>query len=252
MINNLEIVETALLRGRVKLLQPKEGFRASIDSVFLAAAVNVKSGDKILDIGCGVGSVGLCIALRKEDIRLVGLDIQPELIEIANKNAKLNNLEDRVEFFCGNLKEEKLIKNNDFNQVLMNPPYMKSGSHMASPNKIKATSHGEECSGATLENWIKYAHHKLKQGGYLTIIHRIDRMDNIISSLTKRRWFGSLIIFPLWSHKGEDAKRFIIKARKERYAPLSLKQGIIIHKENGDYTDAAEEILSNAVTIDLT
>ena len=192
MNNNIETIETTLLKGRVKLIQPKHGFHASIDSVFLAAAVNAASCSKILDVGCGVGSTGLCVTLRKNNISLIGIDIQPELIEIAQENARLNGLEERVSFICGDLNDEKSIKNNDFNEVLMNPPYMEAGSHTASPNKIKATSHGEEISGATLEDWIKYAHQKLKQGGYLTIIHRSDRMDQLITILTKRRWFGSL------------------------------------------------------------
>jgi tRNA1(Val) A37 N6-methylase TrmN6 len=68
----------------------------------------------------------------------------------------------------------------------------------------------------------------------------------VITTLTKKRWFGSLIIYPLYSHAGEDAKRVIIQARKERYAPIILKSGMILHRENGKYTLEAEDILSGA------
>lgn len=250
--HNLEIMETTLLRGKVKLLQPKVGFHASIDSVFLAAAVPVKDRYKVLDAGCGVGSVGLCITSRNKNISLTGIDIQSELIDLAHQSADLNGVGDRCRFFQGDIRSEKHTPDNEFNIVVMNPPYLEEGTHTSSPEKIKATSHGEGVSGAALEDWLKYAHRKLKQGGHLTMIHRADRMDDVIFTLEKKRWFGSLIIYPLWSHEGEDAKRVIIQARKERYAPLILKSGMVIHKENGQYTDTAQKILSEAGSIDLS
>lgn len=242
-----EIIETTLLRGRVKLLQPKQGFHASIDSVFLAAAVPVRDKHKILDVGCGVGSVGFCVLARNKTVSLTGIDIQPELIDLAHQNAALNDVD--AQFFAGSIKTEKHIPDNTFNCVAMNPPYLAQGTHTSSPEKIKATSHGE--GELSLNDWIKYAHRKLKQGGHLTMIHRADRMDDVILELTRKNWFGSLVIYPLWSHAGEDAKRVIISARKERYAPIILKPGMVIHREDGKYTKEAEAVLSDAVAIAL-
>ncbi len=249
--HNIDIIETTLLRGRVKLLQPKVGFHASTDSVFLAAGVALKDKYKLLDIGCGVGSVGLCMLARNKNISLTGIDIQPELIDLAHQNAVLNGVEDQARFFQGNILTEKHTEDNTFNAVVMNPPYLESGTHTSSPEKIKATSHGEGVSGASLADWIKYAHRKLKQGGHLTLIHRADRLDDVIVELEKKRWFGSLVIYPLWSHSGEDAKRVIIQARKERYAPLVLKPGMVIHREDGKYTEEADAVLSEAAALAL-
>jgi tRNA1(Val) A37 N6-methylase TrmN6 len=249
--DNLEIIETTLLRGRVKLLQPKVGFHASIDTVFLAAAVAVKDRYKVLDAGCGVGSAGLCVLSRNKNISLTGIDIQRELVDIAIQNSTLNSVADQSRFFQGDIQNEKIIPDNEFNAVIMNPPYLEAGKHTASPEKIKATSHGEGVSGASLEVWVKYAHRKLKQGGHLTLIHRADRLDDVIVTLEKKRWFGSLIIYPLWSHAGEDAKRVIITARKERYAPLILKPGMVLHEKDGKYTEAAHMVLSEGAGIVL-
>ncbi len=251
MNKDIDIIETTLLRGRVQLLQPKQGFHASIDSVFLAAAVAVKDRAAVLDVGCGVGSAGLCVASRNNSIHLTGIDIQPELIDLAHQNAALSGFEERSAFFHGDIRSEKHIKDNGFNHVLMNPPYLESGTHTPSPEKIKATSHGEGASGATLADWVRYAHKKLKQGGHLTLIHRADRLDDVIVELEKKRWFGSLAVLPLVSHAGEDAKRVIIQARKERYAPFILKPGMVIHKDNGKYTKEAEAVLSDAAPIVL-
>lgn len=250
-MDNKEIVETTLLRGKIRILQPKTGFHASIDTVFLAAAVPAKERFRLLDVGCGVGSAGLCVLARKKGISLTGIDVQQDLADLAHQNASLNKMEDLCRFFQGNIKNEKAIEDNAFNAVMMNPPYLEGGAHTPSPEKIKATSHGEGASGATLEDWIKYAHRKLKQGGHLTLIHRADRMDDVIIALEKRRWFGSLIVYPLFSHEGEDAKRVILQARKERYAPLILKTGMILHEKNGQYTSAAKGILEEAKEIIL-
>ncbi len=247
MNKKLETIESTLLRGKVNLIQPKHGFRASIDSVLLAAAVKPRLNDKILDVGCGVGTAGLCVTSRNADISLTGIDIQEDLIKIAKKNAKLNDID--ADFICGDIKDEKTIENNYFNQVLVNPPYEDEG--LKSPNKIKATSHNTSISETTLGDWIKYLHYKLKQGGTATIIHKAEKADQIIKHLTKRRWFGSIVLYPIHPHAGENAKRVIIRARKERYQQMVIKSGLILHKENGDYTDEAEAIFSDGAGIDL-
>lgn len=249
---DLPVIETTLLRGRVRLLQPKVGFHASIDTVFLAAAVPVKDRWQVLDVGCGVGSAGLCITLRNQNIYLTGLDIQRNIIDLALQNAALNDVSARARFFQGSLLDEKIIENNAFNSVLMNPPYQEAGTHTPSPQTIKAFSHGEETSGATLENWVKYAHLKLKNGGYLTMIHRADRLDDVLIALGKKRWFGSFVVYPLYSYAGDDARRVIVQARKERYAALKLKSGMVIHQKNGKYTPEAEAVLSDAAQIDMS
>ncbi len=245
-----EVIETTLLRGAVRLLQPRTGFHASLDTVFLAAAVPAKDRKHILDVGCGVGSSGFCVLARNPDLSLTGIDIQQNLIDLACQNAALNNWNKQCQFFQGNILTEKHTPDNGFHVVMMNPPYQASGTHTPSPKAIKAISHGEEASGATLEDWIKYAHRKLKNGGHLALIHRADRLDDIILHLTKRRWFGSLVVYPLHSHAGEDAKRIIIRARKERYDPVILKSGLVIHEKDGTYTNGAQKILSAACAID--
>lgn len=250
MIDN-EVIETTLLNGRVKLLQPKLGFHASIDTIFLAAAAPVKERMNMLDVGCGVGSAGLCVLTRAKNIHLTGIDIQGDLIDLAMQNAALNGLSEHTRFVQGDIRHEKLVTDNDFQVVLMNPPYQEGGTHTPSPTRNKALSHGEEASGATLEDWVKYAHKKLKQAGTLVMIHRADRMSEIVAVLERRRWFGSLVIYPLFSRAGDDAKRVIIRARKERFAPMVLKTGMVIHETDGKYTGGAQSVLSAAEALQI-
>lgn len=247
----VETIDTTLLGGRVKLLQPKLGFHASIDAVFLAAAVHAGHEGEMLDIGCGVGSVGLSVLERLPRLKLTAIDVQPELVALASQNAALNGRDKTTRFVSGDFRTEKTIQDNTFGIVVMNPPYQEAGTHTPSPTRNKALSHGEEASGATLEEWVKYAHRKLKQGGDLFMIHRADRVDDIVVTLTARRWFGSLVIFPLYSKQGEDAKRVIVRARKERFAPTVLKSGMVIHEADGKYTNGAQRILSAAEGLDI-
>lgn len=245
----IDVEETSVLKGRVKLIQPKKGFRAAIDSVFLAAAAEGKGKKcKLLDMGCGVGTVGLCAAQRLPNIELTGLDIQEEIIELAKHNADLNGV--NAEFVCGSIKDKKTLENNYFDEIVMNPPYESIVNNEISPNSIKSTSNSEISSETTLEDWIKFAHLKLTQGGLINIIHKAERVNEITHHLMKNRWFGSIIIYPLHSFEGEDAKRVIVRAKKERYAQSKLKFGMIIHGQGGDYSKEAVDVLENAQAID--
>lgn len=240
--------ETSLLRGKVRLLQPVDGPRASLDTVFLAAAVEIKDGDQALEIGCGVGSVSLCITSRNDFISLIGIDIQDELIQIANKNVQLNEKQSKCHFIAGDIRANpEGITDNTFDVVFMNPPYHADSN--PAPAEGQALAHHEGHSGTDLKDWVKYAHRKLKQAGRLTLIHRADRLDDIIRTLTERRWFGSLVVIPLYPKAGESAKRVIVRARKERYAPLVLKAGIILHNPDGSYTAEAEAVLSDGAAL---
>lgn len=246
-MSDISVIETTLLRGRVRLLQPKKGFHASLDTVFLAAAAEVREGQKLLDIGCGVGSAGFCVMAREKGISLTGIDVQRELVDLALQNAALNGVADRCRFFCGSILTDRHVEDNSFHAAMMNPPYQDGGT--PSPNRIKSVAHGEGATGASLSDWIRYAHKKLKNGGRLALIHRADRMDEVVTLLTHRRWFGSLEIFPLWPHAGEPAKRVIIRARKERYAPAKLHPGLILHVKNKSYTPETEKILTDGCAL---
>jgi tRNA1(Val) A37 N6-methylase TrmN6 len=250
-----DIIETTLLRGQVKLLQPKHGFHASTDTVLLAAAAashKLPAGAQVLDLGCGVGSAGLCFALKNGDIILNGQDIQDEMINLARRNAALNGMSEASRFEVENLLEDTVFKDNFFDLALTNPPFQAEGRHSPSPLLSKAMAHGEEPSGITLEKWCKYLHKKIKNGGYMVMVHRADRLDEIIRVLTARRWFGSLRVLPVYSRAGDaTAKRVLVSARKERYASIILKSGLIMHEADGGYTAAAADILDGRAIIEM-
>lgn len=237
--------ETSLLRGQVTVMQPREGFRASLDSVLLAVAAlpyaQIHQGHpvRILEMGCGVGSVSLCIASKNKNISLIGIDFNEKSVETARLNLSVNNLDQYIDFKVKNVSEGVGHLANTFDLVVTNPPYLLAGAHAPSPSPNKATAHGEAVS---LEEWLAFAHKALRQAGRLVMVHRADRLDHIIRVLTARRWFGSLIVQPIQPYADTPAKRVLISAVKERYAPLRLNPPLVIHQPGGSYTEKAARL----------
>src|SRR5690349_12697346 len=101
----MALTEDALLDGRVHLLQPRRGYRVAVDAVLLAAAVHPRAGERVLDLGAGVGAVGLCLARRVPDCTIVGVELQPALADLARRNAALNGLGDRLQILVHDLAQ---------------------------------------------------------------------------------------------------------------------------------------------------
>lgn len=247
--------EIYVLNKKIRLLQPADGFRTCLDSVMLAAACPAQAGDHVLDLGTGVGGAGLCVLYRVPDAKLTGIEIQPDHVDLAIQNAAQNNMTERAEFICTDVKmfsprkrrpsdseKDSRLRGKDsflFDHVIANPPYLEAGTHLSSPSDKKAKAHNHD--ETTLTDWIDAAFRNLKSGGSFTIIHRADQTDKIILGLGKR--FGAVEIIPLWPKAEVPAKRVIIRALKDRRSPATLHSGIVLHQENGDYTDVAEAIL---------
>lgn len=230
----------SVLNGALQLHQIDGGFKTSIDAVLLAAACPAQGGDHILDLGCGVGSAGLCVLARINDTHLAGLDIQRDHIEAARQNSALNNISKRCVFKCIDIRNHG---ESAFDHVICNPPYEEAGAHLVSPNAKNATARGHLDKNITIEDWVKCAFDSVKSGGSFTIIHKAAKTQSIIRALGKS--FGATEIIPLWPKAGKEAKRVIIRTIKHRKSPSRLHAGLVLHNADGTYTDAANAILRN-------
>lgn len=229
--------ETYVLNKKVRLLQPEAGgFRTSLDSVMLAAACPANESETVLDLGCGVGGAGLCVTWRAK-VRLTGIDRETAYIELAQRNAALNQAD--AKFFVADIRN--FTADQAFSHVILNPPYREAGTHTPSPDAIRAHANGHLEGNLSLEDWIRAAHRNLQSKGSVTIVYPASGTDKILRAFGKK--FGAIEIIPLWPRAGVEAKRVIIRALKDRQSPARILPGLVLHKENGDYTDDAEKIL---------
>lgn len=241
------------LGGAIRLYQPEEGYRIATDTVFLAASIKYIKYDRILDMGAGTGGILSCLLSRTleaaEENIFHGIELQSELLGLARRNARENNFEDRIEYFAGDIAHPPgSCEPNSYHHVVSNPPYLKKNGATASPYETKAVAHMD--SHIELGAWVHLCLRMLKPLGHLTLVHRADRLDDIIAALYGKA--GDIIIFPLWSTRNKDARRVIIQARKGGKGIIALKPGLIVHKSDGTFTPQAEEILRHGAALDIT
>ena len=236
----LNVTKNKILNGGLELFQPKDGFRFGLDSILLYASVG--KYENCIELGSGVGVVLISLAKRFPKSRLLGIEKNKELIEIAKKNIKLNNLEHlNIDYYCLDLKAKKFLSelNNTFDRVVMNPPYFNVNSVLSSKNKSKVYSRYEE----DIYSWFEAAYDKLKPKGYLNFIFRSDYL-NIAMGCLSEKW-GDIKLYPLWPMKGKKAKLTLIQAKKDSKSSVNLLPGLILHNNDGSYTRACSDILNN-------
>jgi tRNA1(Val) A37 N6-methylase TrmN6 len=234
------LTEDALLGGRVRLLQPARGYRVAVDAVLLAAAVAARPGERVLDLGAGVGSVGLCLATRVPGCQVTGIELQPELAALAKRNAGLNGLADRVRIVVHDIALP-LPPLAPFDHVVTNPPYLAAAVADPSPIPSKALATVE--SSADLARWIAVATDLVNPAGTVLMIHRRDRQDEAVGLLHRRGW-GEIAIKTL-----PPAPRVLIRARRSVELRWQELEPFVLHPPEGGYTPAAEAVLRHAAPL---
>jgi FkbM family methyltransferase len=240
-----------LLGGRVRLRQPEAGYRVAIAPVLLAAATPAVAG-RVLDVGAGVGAAALCYAVRVPGAQVTGLEVQPELAAIATENIARNDLSDRVRIVVGDLlRAPDMLEPGTFDHVMANPPFMPADRGLTPPDRSKAVATVE--GAADLAAWIDFGLRMVKPKGSITLVHRADRLDEVLTLLGA--WaggpVGGIVVFPLWPGHGRPAKRVIVRARPGVRAPMRLAAGLTLHREDGEYDDAALAVLRDGEALAL-
>ncbi len=239
--------DDAFLGGRLQILQPANGYRAGIDPVLLASSIEAASGERVLEAGSGVGVASLCVAKRVPGVHVTGLEMQDPLVDLAQQNAKRNNLEDTTLFIKGDISAPpRSILDSSWDHVMANPPYYQEGKGLRAPNESKALSHMGDVT--SLKSWVSFCLKRLKPRGTVTFVHRADHLVTLLDLLNDR--VGDVRIFPLWPMPGKEAKRVLVRGMKGSHAPQRLCAGLSLHEEGRRYSHAAEKILRNGEALD--
>jgi len=233
--------EDTLLGGRVRLRQPRRGYRVAVDAVLLAAATAAASGDRVLDLGTGVGAVGLCLGVRVPGCRVVCLELQPAFAALALQNAEANGMANRIETIVHDIAQPLPDGLGLFDYIATNPPYLAAAVADPSPDRAKALATVE--SSADLARWLDVATGALKPSGTLTMIHRSDRLDEIVARLAALGWSEIAV------KRLPPAARVLLRARRGESLHVQDSAPLVLHRSDGGYTDEAEAILRHAAAL---
>lgn len=226
--------------NNLKIIQNKNNFCFGIDSVLLSDfAKKIKKNAKILDLGTGTGIISILLTAKAEVEKIYAIEIQEDVADMAKRSIILNQLENKIEIINMNIKElNKIFEKNTFDVVITNPPYKKINSGLKNENENKTISRHE--MSANLSDFIKISFTMLKDKGEFYMVHRPERLVDILFELRKNKMEPKEIRF-IHSSIGKEPKLILIKAVKNAKEFLKIKEPLYIYNKNGNYT---EEILN--------
>lgn len=247
-----EITDDGMLNGRLRLLQPKRGHRFGHDAVLLAAATPAKPGDRILELGSGVGAAGLALLARVPGIDVTLVDIDPALTGLAQENIRRNGFAEvaRVVTLDVDASDHAFddvdLHGGSFDHVLMNPPF-NDPSLQASPDAARRTAHA--ASENTLSVWLRRASYLLRPSGSLSLIWRADRQQNVLREVGAL--FGAIIVLPVFPAPDQPPIRIMLNARKIADGEVLSRPGLTLTDQNKRPSAEAEAILRGGMPLPL-
>lgn len=228
--------------GGLVLEQPSDGYRYCLDPFLLADFVVPKSSERILDMGCGVGVVGLALARLWDDISIIGVEIQQRLVDFARENIEKSELTDRVQVLHGDFREiVRFIAPSSVDAVISNPPFQPLGTGRISKNSEVAVARHEMCGG--VRDVIEGASAVLEEGGRISLVYPADRWARL-SVLLEDAGFGAKRI--RFVHPRPNIRAYIVLVEAEYCTEKELEvvAPFNIYDENGKYTNEVGKLFA--------
>jgi tRNA1(Val) A37 N6-methylase TrmN6 len=239
------------LGGQVKVWQPRKGYRAGVDPVMLAASIPAKSGQSVLELGCGVGVASLCLSARVSGLTLTGVELQADYANLAARNATANA--SPLEIICADLRHLPAdLRQKRFDHVIMNPPYFDRAQGTAADDLGRDLALGGD---TPLRDWLDVGARRVGPRGYLTIIQRMERLPEVLSALEGR--LGAFIVRPIAGREGRAPELFLLQARQEGRAAFRMAPTLVMHEglahagDQESYTDLVGRILRHGAELPI-
>lgn len=220
----------------LKIIQNQEGFCFGIDSILLSDfAKKIKRGSRVIDLGTGTGIISILLTAKTELSSIVGVEIQPQVADMAKRSVILNQLQGKVNIINEDIRIlDNILPIGKYDAIVTNPPYMKENTGLKNENGAKLISrHEVECK---LEDIAKISYKLLKNNGEIYMVHRPDRLVDIMEIF--RRYKLEIkelrLVFP---QKKSNANLVLLRAVKNAHPFLKIFDPLYVYKENGEYDD---------------
>lgn len=229
----------------LKIIQNNDGFCFGIDSVILADfAKKIKKGSTVVDLGTGTGILGILLCGKTKVTKIIGIEIQQEVADMAQRSIRLNSLEDKFEIINENIKDiisKNYVNKNSVDVIITNPPYKEIGRGIVNENEKKFISRHEV--KANLEDFINISAQLLKDKGTIYMVHKPERLVDIIYLMRKNKLEVKELKF-VYPSKDKECNLVLIKAIKGANKFLKIDEPLYIYKDKGQYTEQIKQIYS--------
>lgn len=245
--------DDAFLGGRLRLLQPRTGYRAGIDAVLLAATVAAAAGERVLDVGAGVGVAGLCVACRLPDVQVTLVERDAGLVALARRNIERNGLAGRARVVEADIlrplgvNPELAAAAESFDHALANPPFHVEGRGTLAGDPVKARANA--MPAGDLDRWLRFMAAMVRPGGLATLIHRPEALPKLLPALGAR--FGGVVVLPVQAREGEAASRILVRAVKGSRAPLELRPALVLHDADNSFRPQVAAVLRDGAALPI-
>jgi tRNA1Val (adenine37-N6)-methyltransferase len=236
-----ETLDDLQLKG-IKIIQKKSGFRFGVDAVLLANFSKVKKNSTVIDLCSGTGIIPFILAGKTAAKNIIGVEIQQEFVEMANRTSKLNSLEERVTFIGEDLTNTKFLKTLEKAEVVtVNPPYKLQNAGITNINDKSAIARHEIC--CTLEDVIIASRILLKDNGRFFMVHRPERIVDILTLMRKHKIEPKRIRF-VHPKPNKAPNIVLIEGQRDGGTFFKFEDPLYVHMENGDYSEEIKKIYS--------
>jgi tRNA1Val (adenine37-N6)-methyltransferase len=238
------ITDGHLLGGRVRYRQPATGFRTGIEPVLLAASVQPRSGEHVLEAGTGAGAALLCLCERLPGIQALGVEVDEATASLATANAQANG-RTNIEIMTGQI--EAITFQRAFDHAIANPPYHPPNGSIS---PVTARETAKRGSNALMLAWIGRLSAVLRNRGSLTLIVPAATVPTCLAAMAENRC-PCTIAYPLWPKAGRPAKLVLLRGLKNARTPMQLMPGLILHQPDGTFTEGAQRLLLGGAALKL-